>query len=260
MTESQRLAKQIIVVLVFFLVVGGIGFGIYRGLVYSPTPTPTPNPTINLAPIQVIFTKLLNVQNNDYDFLAKVNNSNTEYGSPAVEYEINFYDFTNEPILSKTGSFYILPGQTKYIVEPLLKFQNPISRADFKIKSVDWQKLQPLAATAATFLTRNVSYSQISRSESFAKAGGEVFNGSDLDINRVDVAVVVVDANQEPIAVNKTNIFTFLARTTRGFEVTWFVPFLGQMNRIDVEANANVFENLNFLRSYGRQEKFKQLY
>lgn len=254
------MARQIIVALVFFLLVGGIGFGFYRGFIYSPTPTPTPNPTINLVPIQVIFTKLLNIENNDYDFLAKVSNSNTGYGSPAVEYEMSFYDFAGQSISSKTGSFYILPGQTKYIVEPLLKFQSPISRADFKIKSVDWQKLQPLAATAATLLTRNIAHSQVSQLGIFAKVGGRVFNGSDLDINKVDVAIVVLDANQEPIAVNKTNIFTFLARTSRGFEVTWFTPFVGQMNRIDAEANANVFENSNFLRTYGGQERFKQLY
>lgn len=260
MLASQRLARQLVVALIFFLILGGISFGIYRGFVYSPTPTPTPNPTINLVPIQVISTKLLNVQNNDYDFLAKVNNSNAEYGSPDVEYEINFYDFTNQLVLSKTSNFYILPGQTKYVVELLLKFQSPVGRADFKIKSIDWQKLQPLAATAATLLTRNVAYSQVSRLGSFAKVGGEVFNGSDLDLNKVDVTIVVLDSSQEPIAVNKTNIFTFLARTTRGFEFTWFAPFVGQTNRVDVEANANVFENSNFLRTYGGQEKFKQFY
>ena len=87
-----------------------------------------------------------------------------------------------------------------------------------------------------------------------------VFNSSDLDLNRVDVTVVVLDTSQEPIAVSKTNIFTFLARTSRGFEVAWFTPFVGQVNRIDAEADANVFENSNFLRTYGGQEKFKQLY
>lgn len=260
MEPAQRLARQLVVAFIFVLILGGVGFGIYRGFIYSPTPTPTPNPTINLAPIKVIYSKLFNVQNNDYDFLAKVNNPNAEYGSPAVEYEISFYNSAGEPVSNKNGSFYILPGQTKYVIESPLQFNGLISRADFKIKSVDWQKLQPLAATAAVLLTRNVIYSQISRPGSFAKAGGEVFNGSDLDLNRVDVAVVVLDVNQEPIAVNKTNIFTFLARTARGFEVNWFAPFVGQTNRVDAEANADVFENSNFLRTYGGQEKFKQLY
>ncbi len=259
MNESQRLQKQIIVAIIFFLVVGGVGFGIYRGVVPT-SPTPTPNPTINLAPIRVLDSKLLNVENNDYDFLAKVNNSNTEYGSPDVEYEIKFYNSAGQQISNKIGRFYILPGQTKYIIEPLLKFQTPISRADIKITSVDWQKLQPLAASGASLLVKNVSYLQNSQAGVFAKVGGDILNNSDLDLNTIDVVVVVLDANQEPIAINKTNIFTFLARTTRGFEVQWFTPFIGQMNRVDAEVNANVFENSNFLRTYGGQERFKQYY
>lgn len=259
MNDSQRRNKQILIAVIFFLILGGIGFGIYRSLV-SNLPTPTPNPTINLLPVQIVSTKLLNIENNDYDLLIKVNNPNTGYGSPDVEYLMNFYDFTGKIISSKTGNFYILPGQTKYVIEPLLKFQSAINRAEFKIKSVDWQKLEPLAATGASLVSKNVSYSQISQPGVFAKVGGEVLNNSDLDLNRIDVAVVVLGADQEPIAVSKTNISTFLARTIRGFEVTWFTPFVGQMNRIDVEANANVFENSNFLRIYGGQEKFKQLY
>ncbi len=259
MTDSQRTQRQVLIAVIFFLVVAGIGFlGYWR---FAPAkPTPTPNPTANLAPIKIVFTKLFNVENNDYDFLAKVNNPNTDYGSGDVEYILNFYNSSGQLITSKTGSFYILSGQTKYVIDSPLKFQAPIDHFDFKIQSVDWQKLQPLAASGATLLVKNVAYSQVSQPGIFASVGGQVFNSSDIDLNRVDVAVVVLDANQEPIAVNLTNILTFLARTTRGFEVTWFSPFVGQMGRIDAEANANVFENSNFIRQYGGQEKFKQMY
>lgn len=259
MTDSQRTQKQVIVAVVFFLILGGIGSLFYWR--FAPAkPIPTPNPTANLAPIQVVFTKLFNVENNDYDFLAKVNNPNTDYGSGDVEYVLSFYGSNNQLISSKTGSFYILSGQTKYVIDSPLKFQESIDHFDFKIQSVDWQKLQPLAASGATLLVKNVAYSQVSQPGIFARVGGQVFDSSDLDLNRVDVAVVILDANQEPIAINQTNILTFLARTIRGFEVTWFLPFVGQMGRIDVEANANLFENSNFLRRYGGQEKFKQLY
>lgn len=258
MDEASRQTKKLVIAIVFFLIVGGIGFLIYRSVV-PPASKPTPNPTINLAPIQVVFTKLFNVQNNDYDFLAKVSNSNTDYGSGDAEYVMTFYNSSGQQVSTKTGSFYILPGQTKYVIDSPLKFQEPISRADFKITSVDWQKLDPLATSGTTLLVKNVAYSQIKNS-TFAKAGGEVFNGSDFDLNKIDVSVVLLDQTEAPVAVNTTRIDTFLARTTRGFEVTWFVPFVGQVNRVDAEAATNVFENSNFLRQYGGQEKFKQLY
>ena len=77
MEEGQRKRKQMLAAVIFFLIVGGLGFLIYRG-VRSPSPTPTPNPTINLAPIQVVDHWLSNVESNDYDFLAKITNSNTD--------------------------------------------------------------------------------------------------------------------------------------------------------------------------------------
>jgi hypothetical protein len=106
----------------------------------------------------------------------------------------------------------------------------------------------------------NYNYGPVLQARLFGKVGGSVFNNSDFDLNKVDVAVILFDESGEPIAVEKTEIATFLARTTRGFEVTWFSPFVGKVVRVDAEANTNVFENSNFLRQYGGQERFKQLY
>lgn len=266
MEAAQRKTKQFFTALVFFVIVGGIVFLIYRR-VSPPLPPPTPNPTINLAPIRVSFQKLFNVsllsnQSNDYDFLAKVTNSNTDYGSPDVEYKISFLDLAGNPVSTKTGSFYILPGQTKYVVvvSPLGKFSQLLSNAIFTITSVNWQKLDLLAANGISFVASNVSYSQISQPGTFAKVGGNIFNNSDFDVNQVDVAVVLLDQDNSPIAINKTTINTFLAKTKRGFEVTWVAPFVGQIGSVYAEANTNVFENSNFLRRYGGQKRFQQYY
>jgi hypothetical protein len=261
MEEGRRKRKQALIAGIFFLIVGGLGFLIYRGI-YPPPPSPTPNPTINLAPIEVINRWLFNVENNDYDFLVKVANPNTDYGSPNVEYELIFFNSAGAQISKKTGSFYILPGQVKYVADLPLKFQEPISRVDFAIRSVDWQKLSPLAATGVNLVVKNYenSYVEVQQPGVFSKAGGKVLNDSDFDLDRVDVVVVLFDENGTPLGVNKTVINTFLAKTIRGFEAAWPSPFVGKVARVDAEANTNVFENSNFLRQYGGQEKFKQMY
>lgn len=259
MEEGQRKRKQMLAAVIFFLIVGGLGFLIYRG-VRSPSPTPTPNPTINLAPIQVVDHWLSNVESNDYDFLAKITNSNTDYGSPDVEYEISFFNASGAKISQKVGSFYILPGQTKYVIDSPLKFQERIDHADFAIKSADWQKLSSLAITGVNLVVKNSSYTQILQPGAFGKVGGEVLNNSDFDLNKVDVSVVLFDSGNNPLAIGQTEINTFLAKTSRGFEVTWYVPFVGNVTSVDAEANTDVFENSNFLRQYGGQERFKQMY
>jgi hypothetical protein len=259
MEEGQRKTKQALIAVIFFLIIGGLGFLIFKR-VWPSLPAPTPNLTINLAPIQVVFTKLFNVEGNGYDFLAKVTNPNTDYGSPEVVYEILFFNMAGTEILRKNGSFYILPGQTKYVVDLPLKFQEAVSRVEFSIKSVNWQKLALPAAGEIALLVKNDSYVQILQPDIFSKAGGEVLNNSDFDLNKVDVTVVVFDESNIPIAAGKTEIGTFLAKTTRGFEVKWYTPFVGNVARLGAEANTNVFENSNFLRRYGGQERFKQMY
>lgn len=264
MTSRQRLTKQIIIAAIFFLIVGSVGFWIYR-IVNPLPPPPTPNPTANLAPIRILSTKFLNIENNDYDFVAKVSNPNTDYGSGDAEYELSFYNAAGNQISQKRGSFYILPGETRYILETPLKFQEPISRADLVIKSVDWQQLDPLSANGVQLIPRNVSYSQTNQAGSFGKVGGSIQNESNFDLGAAEVLVVLYDENGSIIAVNRTNIQTFLAHTSRGFETTWYVPFVGlsgqgQPNRTDVEAHTNVFENSNFTRQYQKPERFQQYY
>lgn len=255
----SRKQKQAIVLVIFILIVGGLGFGAFRFFV-PPTSIPTPNPTINLIPLQVISTKFLNVKNNDYDFLVKVTNRNLDYGSGNVGYELKFYDTSNTQFTSKTGSFYILPGQTRYVLDSPLSFDRQISKVDFQIKIVDWQKVDPLATNGTSLVVRNVNFSLSNEQGTYAKAGGSVVNTSDFDFNSVDVIAVAVDFSGTAVAVNKTNIRTFLANTERGFEVSWFAPFLGNVDYVDAEADTNVFNNLNFLRQFGGSQRFQQRY
>lgn len=259
MVTFSRGIKQIIVLIIFLILVGGLSFGVYKVAV-PPTPTPTPNPTINLIPLQIISTKLLNVQNNDYDFLAKITNRNLDYGSGNVQYELKFYDSSNVQFTSKIGIFYILPGQTRYVVDSPLSFDRPIGKVDVQIKSVDWQKVNSLATNGTKLVAKNTNFTLSSQQGTYAKAGGSIVNASNFDFDSVDVIVVAIDASGEVVAVSKTNIRTFLAQTERGFEVSWFTPFIGNVDHADAEADTNVFNNLNFLRQFGGSQKFQQFY
>jgi hypothetical protein len=240
--------------------VGGIGFWGYKDHA-SSNPIPTPGPTANLSPIEVAYSRIFKSAQNDYDFLSKVTNPNTEYGSSDVEYEINFFDGSDNVVSTKSGSFYILPGQTKYIANLPLKFSGPVVRGELAIKSVDWEKIDSLASSGVNLFVRNASFARSNEIGIFGKATGSVLNNSDFDLSGADVVVVLLDADGDPIGVNKTQIDTFLSRTTRGFEVTWYAPFNGQVDKVDAEANTNLFENSNFLRQYGGgQQKFQRKY
>ena len=60
--------------------------------------------------------------------------------------------------------------------------------------------------------------------------------------------------------VGKTDIRTFVAKSERGFNVAWPFALSRNVARQDVEASTNLFENSNFIKSYGSPEKFQKFY
>ena len=263
MTDQQRLLKQSIIALIFLLLVGSLSFGIYRGY-NPPAPSPTPNPTAQLTPLKIISSQLLLVANSGYDFVARINNPNTDYGSADVEYELTVANAAGSSLGSQTGSFYILPGQTKYLVITPVKLSTltseVASQANLTIKSVDWQKLAPLATSGINLIPRDYTFQPVKQLGVVGKVNGAVLNSSDYDLGQVEVSVILFDSERNIMAVNRTEIRTFLAKTTRGFEVAWFTPLSGVVGSVEVEANTNVFENSNYLHQYQQPERFQQFY
>ncbi|TSC91614.1 MAG: hypothetical protein CEN90_412 [Parcubacteria group bacterium Licking1014_17] len=257
MNPAIRLGKQLIYLAVFLFVVGSICYLGYRWMFpYIPPPTPTPTPTINN--IEIISSKLFSSAGGDYDFLAQVRNPNADFGSPEVDYEVTFTGDAGPE--TRTGSFYIMPGQTKYVVLMMQRFSQPVTEAAMKIKSIDWKKLNPLAPAGISLTVRNPVFVPLNQPGVYAKARSDVFNDSGFDLNLVDIVVVLMDANNEPISVNTSEIRTVLSKTNRGFEAVWTSPVSGQVSRVVVEANANVFGDENFIKAYGGEERFQQMY
>lgn len=259
LTDSQRKQKKIIIAAIFFVILGGLVFSFYYSI-NPPLPPATPNPTAHLLPIQVLFSKLLNVENNDYDFVAKVYNPNTEYGSPEVEYELNFIGFNNNQINKQTGRFHILPGQTRHIIFTPIALNEPANSVEMNILNIDWQKLDPLAGDEIPLVVSNAPFSSGDRVGVLGKVSGEIVNGSDFDLNQVEVIVLLYGENNKLLNIGQTEIRTFLSKTKRAFEVFWYRPIVDKIVRTEIEVHTNALENMNFLRRYEKPEKFQQLY
>ena len=89
---------------------------------------------------------------------------------------------------------------------------------------------------------------------------GVLFNDSDFDFAKVDVVVILFDDAGLALAVGQTNTNTFLSRTERYFSVSWPSQVRGTVAAIRVQASTNLFENENFVKRYGTQEKFQNYY
>ena len=216
-----------------------------------------------ILPLNVMSQKLIEVRPGDYDFVAQINNPNSLFGSSRVGYQLNF------GALQKTGTFYIFPGQTRFVIVPGIRVTNlgegsaqsrvsvGVADVSIDITEVEWQRVETFEDIS--FPVQRKSYVVVGRNGAFSELEAVVLNGSDFDFDKVEVGVILFSAEGEIVAVNKTDIRTFLSRTERYFKVGWPVE-LPEVNRQDVEVLTNVFENANFIRRHGEQEKFQKYY
>jgi len=210
-----------------------------------------------LAPVQAIVVQdaqLIKTPAGDFDMAALVYNPNVDYGADAVQYDLIITDVYDQQISNQSYSFYILPGQTKYVVQTSLKDIPDGAIAQVIIKSVDWQKVA--STPDITFV--------VTREATTLEANQTVYqavitNNTNFDFDTIDVNIIATDNSGAIIAANRTNFQTFLSQTERSIKVVW--PFVLPADaRIQAEVNTNVFNNANFLKRNGTQEKFQQYY
>lgn len=266
----SRTQKRLVIGSVYILIVALIAGGYYWSK-YSPTCTDgikngqeegVDCGTLAcgkacVMPIQALVVQdvqLVKTPAGDHDMAALVYNPNVDYGGDAVVYDIVISDSTGQEISRQNNSFYILPGQTKYIVQTSLKGIPDGATSLLDIKSVDWQKV-----TTAQDITFSITREATTFNANQTIYQAVITNNTNFDFDTIDVNMVVTDNSGVIIATNITNFQTFLSQTDRSIKVVW--PFaLPAGARIRTEVNTNVFNNANFLKQNGTQERFQQYY
>jgi hypothetical protein len=271
----NRAMKQLLYFLFFVIVIGSISGGLYVWIRVEPTcfdgiqnqeeqgiDCEGPCAEIcleSLDPITVIDTELIKIEENDYDFVAKVNNANLTHGAGEAEYRVELKDAGGDVIKEIVGEFNILPGQTRYIFVSPIQTDSEAVDAEMTITNPNWQQLTDFSVGDIKLSVRRKEYTEVNNGTIFGKVEGVVFNDSEFDFDRVEVLVVLYDVSNDVIAAGVTNIRTLLSSKENFYEVSWFRPFTGSVSKIEVQATTNAFENNNFLRRYGGDEQFQGL-
>ena len=263
--NGGRFQKQVIIGIVFILLLGGIGYGIYYGI----TPKASCTDGIQngreegldcgilacgkacepaIMPLDIISSRLFKVGQGDYDFVAQISNPNVSYGASRIEYTLDAFNYH--------GATYILSGQTKWLVLTGLKISENTANTKLVINNAQWEKLD-MPNNAVNFILRRKDYHPTARGTEMEAI---LYNDSNYDFDKVDVAVILFDDTGSVVGVNRTDIRTFVSKTERGFNVAWPFALPGNAVRQDIEASTNLFENYNFIKSYGSQEKFQKFY
>lgn len=268
---DSRTQKQLIIGSIFILIIGAVGYGFvdYFFVVEATCFDKVQNGKEDgvdcglfacgiacepaIMPLSVLSQRLIEVRPGDYDFVAQINNPNSSFGASRARYTLDFSGATPD----KFGTFYILPGQTRFIVVSGIRSSGALTGASVGVTEVEWEKIGVFENIS--FLTQRKNYTVIDKDGVFSEFEAAIFNNSDFDFDKVEVGVILFNDKDEIVAVNRTDVRTFLSKTERHFKVSW-PAILPAVARQDVEVLTNIFENANFIRRYGTQEKFQKYY
>ncbi|MEA3463666.1 MAG: hypothetical protein U9R14_01140 [Patescibacteria group bacterium] len=271
---NKRIIKQIIVALVFFLILFTIGFLVY----YFNRPQPNcfdgvknqgeeeidcggpcqPCELIHIKEIEVLSAKAILNQNNFYDVYAQIKNPNQNYGSGKVLYEFKLYDLQNNVVAQHSGSTFILPGQTKYLVQTKIESPEQINAVNLFFGSVEWEK--PAKYQVPEFIIKQKEYRLLDGEDAgYSQAKGVLVNKNDFDFGKIDIDVLLFNSSYQLVGLNAIEIRTLLAGEEREFAAFWFNKIAGQAAFMEVEAETNIFDASNYLPAErGEAEEFQE--
>ena len=174
-----------------------------------------------LAPI-TYWAKAFSVLGDTYNLAAYVENPNSNSSNPQATYSFKVYDANNILLAERTGTTFI-PKNKKFIIfEPGLTIQNKIpKRVDFEFTDfAPWQKDTTIDPTVS------ITYSALQSTSTTPRVSGTVTNISLQNIDKgLELSVLVLDSNQNAIAVSRTFVDPLPKKTSQDFVFTWPKPF-----------------------------------
>lgn len=188
---------------------------------------------------------------NKYDVMANLYNPNDRYGASEFSYTFFVKDAQGNIIMQRSGKSFILPKESKHILEIGLDSSEPIDRVGIEVSRIEWQLFSGYQEQPAIkVFSKNFEYT--ASGTGFAKASGVVENQSPYDFQSIVIKVILRDASGKPIAFNSTEQRTVAAGQRRDFSLVWPSSFPGEVDaaKMETEVEADVYHSDNFIRQY----------
>jgi hypothetical protein len=183
------------------------------------------------------------------DILVKVYNPNDRYGATGFSYTVSLKDAQGTVLATKTDKSFILPKETKYLMQVGLETQAVVSSADVTIDSVEWQAFSGYQERPALNILHK-RYGPVTSGVGFGQADGTLSNESSFDFQSLMVKIILRDVSGKPIAINETEMRTIVSDEQRDFRLIWPLYFAGEVVEVEAEAEADVYHSDNFIKRY----------
>lgn len=249
---NQYQKKQFTIATIFILIVVVVGFGIY--FLVKPSPTcfdgiqnqgetgidcggPKCGPCEEAEELVVISADFIPTFPSDFDLVAKIRNPNPDWGIETMDYKFNIYGSDNELIGYKTGKTYVLPQETKYIIEQRMTTEIDPFKADIELSNIIWQELKDFEEIEIGIKDKRHEITE----QGFNKVSGNIENKSSYDLVKIEINGLLFDENDKLIAVGKTETRAILTGESRYFEIIWPYQVPEEISSFEIRAYTNIF-------------------
>lgn len=186
---------------------------------------------------------------NKVDLYGKVYNPNSVFGSSKFQYEFNIKDGDGQLIASKKGSSFILPGESKYIVENNIDTDRMPVSIELKIVDAGWVEFRDQYEKPQIKIV-NKQYNQINSGIGFSEAMGLLKNESPFDFNVIKISIILKDSSDNVVALNSTEMRTVRSGENRDFRSLWLNRFPGEVANVEVQSEIDVFSSEAYAKKY----------
>ncbi len=187
--------------------------------------------------------------NNRYDVMARIFNGNDAIGAPSFRYTFQLKDASGQVLATRSGNNYILPQETKTLIEVNLESALSPASVSLSISDVSWERFTGYREKPTINIYQK-RYNQLTTGAGYSGAYGLVSNESPYDFRSIIVKVILRDSTGKPLAFNQTKQDNVTAGESRDFMLIWPLPFPGTVERVDMEVDADVYHSQNFERQY----------
>lgn len=264
MKKLERNHKRIVIIIVYiilFTLLGWFGYLIFRA---DPTCTDGKKNQNELGVdcggvcgecVRELNAKELEVQEtafviggrDKFDVVAKITNPNLSLGSSNFEYVFELKDASGNVLASKSGKDFILPKETKYVIEANLETDKNPASVMFTAKNYQWSEF--FGFEEPQLVIYQPRFNAQSGNFGSSEAMGLLINESPFDFNVIKINVVLRDESGKVTGLNFTRLNTLNANEQRDFKVIW--PLGAPENsKMEAEAEADVFDSQNFIKKY----------
>lgn len=201
-------------------------------------------------PLQVMEKSIVYGGPSVNDVLVKIHNPNDTYGASSFTYTTTLKDASGAVLATKKNTSFILPKETKYLVQVGLATTATPASAEIQVSDIEWQSFVGFRESPNITIGHK-QYGPVPSGVGFGQVVGTLVNQSNFDFQVITVKVILRDAAGKPLAVNSTEMRTIIADERRDVGPLIFPSYFpGDVASIDMEPEADTYHSDNFIKQY----------